>query len=51
MRLSWLITLAVLFSATATAAEPSPWMTDYDAARKLAGRSGKPLLVVFRCQH
>jgi hypothetical protein len=27
------------------------WLTDYAEALKLARASGKPLLVVFRCQH
>jgi hypothetical protein len=30
--------------------EPA-WLTDYDEARKLARASGKPIFVVFRCQH
>ncbi len=25
------------------------WMTDYQAARTLARKTGKPLMVVFRC--
>ena len=50
MRLKWLITLAVLVVSRggAVAAEASGWLTDYDEARTLAGRSGKPLFVVFR---
>lgn len=53
MRPSWLIALAalVVFPDRGPAAEPSPWLSDYEQARKLAGRSGKPLFVVFRCQH
>jgi hypothetical protein len=28
---------------------PSGWLTDYIAARELARKTGKPLMVVFRC--
>ena len=28
--------------------EMSPWLTDFDAARETAQRSGKPLFVLFR---
>ncbi|MBI3923854.1 MAG: hypothetical protein HY318_20700 [Armatimonadetes bacterium] len=28
--------------------EMSPWLTDFDAARESAQRSGKPLFVLFR---
>jgi hypothetical protein len=31
--------------------KPSPWLTDYAQARKLAREKDKPLFVVFRCQH
>jgi len=31
--------------------KPSPWLADYAQARKLARENGKPLFVVFRCQH
>jgi len=27
------------------------WLTDYDQARKIARATGKPLFIVFRCQH
>jgi hypothetical protein len=27
------------------------WLTDYAAARAAARASGKPLFVVFRCEH
>ena len=36
---------------TATARQASVWLTDYGQARRLARESGKPLFVVFRCQH
>lgn len=32
------------------AAKQAGWLTDYQAARAAARRSGKPLFVVFRCQ-
>lgn len=28
---------------------PPGWQTDYVAARELAKKSGKPLMIVFRC--
>ena len=31
-------------------AEKKGWLTDYAAAKSAARRSGKPLMVVFRCQ-
>lgn len=27
-----------------------PWLTDLDGARAIAVKSGKPMLVVFRCE-
>ena len=27
------------------------WLTDYEQARKLAHASGRPIFVVFRCEH
>jgi len=27
------------------------WLTDYEQARKVARATGKPLFIVFRCQH
>lgn len=41
--------LAFLSGASA-AAEPQ-WLSDWEQARKEARASGKPLFVVFRCQH
>jgi hypothetical protein len=35
----------------ASAREASGWLNDYGQARRLARESGKPLFVVFRCQH
>lgn len=31
--------------------QPSRWLTQYEAARTLARSTGKPLCVVFRCEH
>jgi hypothetical protein len=31
--------------------EQSNWLTDYDQALAVARRSGRPIFVVFRCQH
>ncbi len=36
--------------------EPAPanqavWLSDYEQARAIARQQGKPLFVVFRCQH
>jgi hypothetical protein len=46
-----------LLSGEGLAAEPVAqlaqkhgWLTDYQAARAVARRDGKPLMVVFRCQ-
>jgi hypothetical protein len=32
-------------------AAPPRWLSDWEAARKKARTSGKPLFVVFRCEH
>jgi hypothetical protein len=29
----------------------SRWLTDYDKARATARESGKPIFLVFRCEH
>jgi hypothetical protein len=39
------------FGEEATARGASIWLEDYGQARRLARESGKPLFVVFRCQH
>jgi hypothetical protein len=39
------------FVAPVAAEERSRWLTDYEQARKAARASGKPILVVFRCEH
>ena len=51
MRVWWLSTLATLTLAATGRAEAPRWLTDYDEAKKLAQRQGKPLFVVFRCEH
>lgn len=50
--------VAVLILAGAAAGQTTlaglgapKWQTDYELARKIARASGKPLFVVFRCQH
>lgn len=46
--------VAGLFAVPAWAAKPDPkafgWYVDYAQAKAEAKRSGKPLLVVFRCE-
>lgn len=48
------VLLCVLYdsvvSSSAAAAEPR-WLSDWEEGRKAAQASGKPLFVVFRCQH
>jgi hypothetical protein len=51
MRVWWLSALAVLTLATMVQAETPRWLTDYEEAKKLAQQQGKPLFVVFRCEH
>ena len=29
----------------------SPWLTDYEQARAAARKGGRPIFVVFRCEH
>lgn len=47
-----LIALTVVcFAAALTApGQGIKWMTDFDAARKVAETAGKPMMVVFRCE-
>jgi hypothetical protein len=33
------------------APEPPRWLTEWEEGRKAARASGKPLFVVFRCEH
>jgi hypothetical protein len=39
-----------LFRPASGDGEEFPWLTDLAAAREEARQSGKPLLVVFRCE-
>ncbi len=32
-------------------ANQAAWLSDYQQAREIARQKGKPLFVVFRCQH
>ncbi len=56
LRLVSFVVLCCLGSRMMTAeevgklAEPR-WLTDWEEARKAARASGKPLFVVFRCEH
>jgi hypothetical protein len=47
--------LAFLLIATGAIAgeeqKSSPWLDDYGQALKAARQSGRPIFVVFRCQH
>jgi hypothetical protein len=44
--------LALIVPAIAPAEElPKAWFTDPAAARQAAEKSGRPILVVFRCTH
>jgi hypothetical protein len=45
-----LIGIACLFLAGAEPAAPR-WLTDYGQALEHARANGKPLFVVFRCEH
>jgi hypothetical protein len=63
IRASKLLAAAILFaagfllpSALVSAEEPASskpeaWLTNYQDALQIARRTGKPLLVVFRCPH
>ena len=55
-RLLFLASLLTIVIATPTAfcSENKPsscWLTDYDKARAAARESGKPIFLVFRCEH
>jgi hypothetical protein len=45
------VTLPGLLMASVSAGAETLWLTDYDAARAAARRGGKPIFVVFRCEH
>jgi hypothetical protein len=40
----------LLVSLLSTGNEPH-WLTNYEEARRLARATGKPIFVVFRCEH
>jgi hypothetical protein len=47
-----ILTIANVSLAQSAAAKIAPskgWLSDLDAARALAQKNGKPLMVVFRC--
>jgi hypothetical protein len=54
MRWGLIAALALSASSAAGAAQkekgPAGWLTDYEKARTVARKTGKPLFVVFRCQ-
>jgi hypothetical protein len=41
---------SAVVTPTASADEPH-WLTDWEVARTLARKTGKPIFVVFRCEH
>jgi hypothetical protein len=56
MRRWWLAGVCGLLLAAAVDGEPeravkSAWLSDLAAAERLARDSGKPILVIFRCEH
>lgn len=46
--MNWSLFLATVLAGTTT--EPA-WLRDYEQARVLARLTGRPLFVVFRCEH
>ena len=61
MRIIWICLAAGMGLTLSSGAEPSPipvapvsggieWIYDYAKGRDLAGQSGKPVFVVFRCE-
>ncbi len=46
----WLIGLTCVLAAGAEPVGPR-WLSDYGRARDVARAEGKPLFVVFRCEH
>ena len=53
----WLLgAVCVLLAGSAVGAAEAPrsgphWLTDFEQARRAARESGKPIFVVFRCEH
>jgi hypothetical protein len=44
------LVLTAAHESTTAAEKELTWLTDYEKARTSARQSGKPLLVVFRCE-
>ena len=52
MTLLLLLSLSLTLPADGEPGQPaSPWLTDLAKAEKEARKTGKPLFVVFRCEH
>ena len=52
MTLLLLLGLSLTLPVDAEPGQPaSPWLTDLGQAEKEALKTGKPLFVVFRCEH
>ncbi len=48
----WAVACGLALASVAGAAGPAPqWLHDLTEARAAARASGKPLFVVFRCEH
>jgi hypothetical protein len=48
----WSVACGLVLAGMAGAAEPPPrWLHDLGEARAAARASGKPIFVVFRCEH
>jgi hypothetical protein len=45
------ILLACVLGGGAAAAESPRWQSDWEEAKKAAKANGKPIFVVFRCEH
>jgi hypothetical protein len=45
------MTSALLAIALLPAANESHWLTSYDQAQRVARATGRPIFVVFRCEH
>jgi hypothetical protein len=41
----------LLLTVLVPSGDPPRWLSDYEQARKEARSSGKPIFVVFRCEH
>jgi hypothetical protein len=45
------LVVLVLFAAPVRGEEKPRWLTDHEQAREAARAAGKPIFVVFRCEH